>query len=150
MGVAGFLVSSLYFKYLSDNNFFNFLVTGFFIIFFFFILEQSTGQKVLSGFITSESYAADRLSDLSIRFENVRASSIFKSAYAFAQVLCTYIIIFMFFLTRKRRAIIYTIFAILMFMLLATYTRSMIVLAVLIFFYFFINRFKQRNILVFF
>ena len=35
MGVAGFLVSSLYFKYLSDNNFFNFLVTGFFIIFFF-------------------------------------------------------------------------------------------------------------------
>ena len=150
MGVAGFLVSSLYFKYLSDNNFFNFLVTGFFIIFFFFILEQLTGQKVLSGFITSESYAADRLSDLSMRFENIRATSIFKSSYAFAQVLCTYIIIFMFFLTRKRRAIIYTIFAILMFMLLATYTRSMIVLGVLIFIYFFLNRFKQKNILVFF
>ena len=150
MGVAGFLVSSLYFKYLSDNNFFNFLVTGFFMIFFFFILEQSTGQKVLSGFITSESSAADRLSDLSMRFENIRATSIFKSSYAFAQVLCTYIIIFMFFLTRKRRAIIYTIFSILIFMLFATYTRSMIILGVLIFIYFFLNRFKQKNILIFF
>ena len=87
LSVAGFLVSSLYSKNIKEKEFFRFINFGFFFIFICYLYESFTNTKVLEGFITAENFSSDRLSELSYRFEDIRATSVFKGPYSFAQIL---------------------------------------------------------------
>ena len=151
LSVAGFLVSSLYSKNIKEKEFFRFINFGFFFIFICYLYESFTNTKVLEGFITAENFSSDRLSELSYRFEDIRATSVFKGPYSFAQILCTFIPIYIYFLNNnpKRKYLIYFIFLLLILMLFDTATRSCITAAAGIFVWYIINRFKQRQIIGF-